>query len=563
METVSLPQSFFNQTGIGVIIVNLHMRPVYINSLAAALFGIKSQDEKTRLRECERFLINNRPLLEQTADFYYKHTAYEKKVVIKEKGSDKRIILKVFYSIDEGGQICIFLLPLSNSEAGEISSPPQQEARSHTDNWQDQASKLFELSEEDLLLVNNQFKIDGANQSIMQQESIQHCYEYLGQSQPCPECPAKDKTLGQIERSSIGHHIAGEYLTETIVPYGDGSGAMLTFGNTTEKIALIEKIKSTEAKVRRKQLILSSLVELALYMQSDDKEENILHAFMEDMVRLTDAEWAIILADGERKGSLWMKVSCNAPAKLTNELAGIYLRQSLRETGFCILPPSGIEEIKNACEQLPLKHGKKQVGLMIVKGKLNQEHRQLMSLFAEPIELFITNRMLAKKLDNLSSRDSLTELYNRNYLSNVFEEETRKFHEHGIHFSYILCDLNGLKPVNDIYGYKAGDTLIKETAQILSLQIRNTDIVARLGSDEFCILAPNTKYEQANTLIRKIKDALKEITVNLNDKTNIPINVSMGASGSDVSPPDDMRKIADQEMYLDKEEFYKSHERYR
>lgn len=565
MDAISLPQTFFEKTRIGVIIVNLQMSPVFINDVAVKMLHLNASDEKAQLKECERFLINNRPILEQTPDFYYKHQSFEKKVVLREKGTDRNQIIRVFYTIDEAGQICIFLLPADPGEAETDSSAAMQVdsvLKSDLEKWQNQALKLYENSSEELMLIQPDYTIEGASPSIIQQDSINHCYEYLGNNHPCADCPAKDKDFNEMEASSVGHHIAGEYITETIAPYKDGSGAMLTFGKTTEKIGLMEEINSAQAKIRRKQLILSSLVELALYMQSEDTEENIFNAFMEDLVRLTDAEWAIILANGERKGSLMMQVDSKAPDQLTSKLAGIYLQQSLREPGFCVLPPSNIEELRENCEQLPLKHGKQQVGLLIAKGKFNQEHIQLMSLFAEPLELFISNRMLTKQLQNMESRDPLTRVYNRNYMLKAFEEETAKFKDHQIPFSYILCDVNGIKPINDSKGQDAGDAVIKTAADTLFNQVRNTDVVARLGSDEFAILAPNTNHEQAKNLVTKIKNAISHIKVQLNDSTAVPLSIAMGSAGSNVHTPEELMKIADQDMYLDKEEYYKSNERY-
>jgi diguanylate cyclase (GGDEF)-like protein len=566
MEAISIPQSFFEKTSVGLIIVNLQMRPVFVNDVAARLMGISLSDEKTKLKQCERFLINNRPVLEQTPDFYYKHESYDKTLIFKERGTDRKQRLKVFYSIDEEGQICIFMVPMEPMDSADkrpIPSAADSYEPDDLDTWRDQAMKLYEYSAEELMLITPDLTIEGANPSIRQQDSITHCYEYLGNNQPCADCPVKDGDLKELESTSVGHHIAGEYITETIAPFSEGNGAMLTFGKTTEQIGLLEKINSTQTKLKKKQLVLSSLVELALYMQSDDTEENIFQAFMEDLVRLTEAEWAIILANGERKGSLWMQIGSQSPEELPSQLAGVYLKESLRETGFCILPPSGIEAIQQDCEQVPLKHGKDQVGLLIVKGKFNQEAIQLMSLFAEPLELFISNRMLMKKLDNMEHRDSLTRIFNRNYLLGAFEEEASKSKEHDIPFSIIICNINGIKEINDTKGQKAGDTVIASVAQILFKQVRNTDVVARLGSDEFAILAPNTNHSQGKVLINKIKSAVSSQTIQLDDHYSIPVSLAMGSAGTDIHPSEELMKVADQDMYLDKEEYYKSNERYR
>jgi diguanylate cyclase (GGDEF)-like protein/PAS domain S-box-containing protein len=101
----------------------------------------------------------------------------------------------------------------------------------------------------------------------------------------------------------------------------------------------------------------------------------------------------------------------------------------------------------------------------------------------------------------LSYHDELTGLYNRRYA----EEAIRRLNEsYQSPLAIIMGDLNGLKITNDVFGHKAGDELLKRTADILRKNCREEDIVARWGGDEFLLILPRTSAESARTIMNKI-----------------------------------------------------------
>ena len=96
-------------------------------------------------------------------------------------------------------------------------------------------------------------------------------------------------------------------------------------------------------------------------------------------------------------------------------------------------------------------------------------------------------RRLRHELERQSTRDELTQLYNRSF----FEAELDRFDE-GRSFpaSLLVADVDGLKPVNDREGHAAGDVLLRRTAAVLRSCFRTEDVVARVGGDEFVVLLP-------------------------------------------------------------------------
>lgn len=107
----------------------------------------------------------------------------------------------------------------------------------------------------------------------------------------------------------------------------------------------------------------------------------------------------------------------------------------------------------------------------------------------------------------LSYHDTLTGLYNRTF----FEEELRRLDtERQLPLSVIMGDANNLKLVNDVFGHREGDELIKAMAQVLRDSCRSEDIISRWGGDEFTILLPHTDYESAAMIARRILTRCRE-----------------------------------------------------
>jgi len=101
----------------------------------------------------------------------------------------------------------------------------------------------------------------------------------------------------------------------------------------------------------------------------------------------------------------------------------------------------------------------------------------------------------------LYNHDILTGLYNRAY----FEEEKKRLDcKRQMPLSVVVGDINGLKLINDAFGYAEGDKILAEVAKILKKSCRSRDIVARVGGDEFCILLPQTGSDTVQTIVRQI-----------------------------------------------------------
>lgn len=129
-----------------------------------------------------------------------------------------------------------------------------------------------------------------------------------------------------------------------------------------------------------------------------------------------------------------------------------------------------------------------------------------------------------EQINYLTYHDSMTGLYNRRYFSEV---SSQLIFDDALPISVIIGDINGLKMINDAFGHELGDCLIKETANILKESVRSTDIVTRIGGDEFAIFLPHTSKETAHTVLERIEKGTKIYNEDNRD-TPIKISISLG-----------------------------------
>ncbi|VBB07395.1 nucleotide cyclase [Lucifera butyrica] len=146
-----------------------------------------------------------------------------------------------------------------------------------------------------------------------------------------------------------------------------------------------------------------------------------------------------------------------------------------------------------------------------------------------------------------AERDALTGLYNRRFIDNVFPMFLAQMDRRNAKLSITILDCDNFKAINDHFGHKKGDLVLKGLSTILSAGIRKSDIAVRWGGDEFLIIAPYADKKDMGVILTRLKNELQELSKRL----QIEISVSAGVAvyPDDAKNLDDLITLADIAMY--------------
>ena len=164
---------------------------------------------------------------------------------------------------------------------------------------------------------------------------------------------------------------------------------------------------------------------------------------------------------------------------------------------------------------------------------------------------------LARSLRNLRSislTDDMTGCFNRRHGIFSLREWFSRAKRYGTQFAIIYFDLNGLKGINDKYGHQAGDLLLRSVSTAVKKVLRETDLLFRMGGDEFLVICPETDKKGAIVCAERMQKSVSEITI-VDKQSSFAFGIAH--SEEDYKEVDDMIHSADVSMYKMKQEMKK------
>lgn len=179
---------------------------------------------------------------------------------------------------------------------------------------------------------------------------------------------------------------------------------------------------------------------------------------------------------------------------------------------------------------------------------LNETFRLLVFLIITFLLVKLKNAIDTHKA--LSRTDSLTQVHNRRAFQDLADLELTKARRSKKPLSFLYVDIDNFKQINDHFGHRIGDTLLRSVAKTIKSNIRAIDIVARLGGDEFGILLAETGSGAVALVARKLKEKLLGLMKNYNRRVTFSIGVVTFET-----PPDSVDQLidaADSQMYFAK-----------
>ena len=189
-------------------------------------------------------------------------------------------------------------------------------------------------------------------------------------------------------------------------------------------------------------------------------------------------------------------------------------------------------------------------------GPLPPATRQLAQTVADSIALALANLKLRETLRHQSIRDPLTGLFNRRYMEETLERETRRVARAQRPLGIIMLDVDQFKLFNDTFGHDAGDALLRELGSFLRAHIRGEDVACRYGGEEFTLILPEASLEVTQERAEHLREDVKHLHAQYHDQPLGTVTLSFGvAVFPDHGPTGEVvLKAADAALYRAKRE---------
>ncbi|NMC52734.1 MAG: diguanylate cyclase [Chloroflexi bacterium] len=188
-------------------------------------------------------------------------------------------------------------------------------------------------------------------------------------------------------------------------------------------------------------------------------------------------------------------------------------------------------------------------------GAYSLESANLVQAFANEAAIAIENARLFQQVQLLAITDPLTGIFNRRYFFEIGGREFRRSVRHHHSLALVLIDIDHFKQFNDLYGHLAGDMVLREIGKESQKYLRESDIFARFGGEEFVLLLPETTAQDAFPIAERLRTIINELRVDVGGE-KVFVSVSMGVAerGSDTNDLYALFENADRALYAAKEQ---------
>jgi len=357
------------------------------------------------------------------------------------------------------------------------------------------------------------------------------------------------------------------------------SGCLIELRGETHIVSVIRDLSDRE----RSAVILRVRLELREFSVGHTAEELMVRA-LDEIEKITDSRIGFYHSVDEDRGTVSLQVwssrtlreFCKAEGSGSHyaiEGAGVWAdgireRRAVIQNDYAALPgrkgmPEGHAVVRRELVA-PTFRGGKIVAIVGVGNKpsdYDEDDVAIVSYIADLVWSIVVQKRsderiiaLNHQLEELAMTDDLTGMPNRRAFFAIAERELQRATRYSSPLSFIMMDVDHFKRINDTYGHAAGDDVLRTVAGVLRRGVRDVDIAARLGGEEFGVLMPNTRISDAILSAERIRAAVSRTACDyLGEELRVTVSMGVAAMTKESASLDSIMRTADAAMYRAKE----------
>jgi diguanylate cyclase (GGDEF)-like protein/putative nucleotidyltransferase with HDIG domain len=336
----------------------------------------------------------------------------------------------------------------------------------------------------------------------------------------------------ELDDQQLGYVVESENEGEVLITNESPTGRL--------KQSYVEQIQNANKEV-------FTLYELARVFSASLNLEETLELFTEKLGELVPFDTCTVYILDEAKGYAAAKhvkgenTSVIKDRKITlNEGATGYVLQNKTPVyqvspmlDFAFYEPEIVSHYLSMAS-LPLLAENRLIGAVSLYSSelvnYEDEHMRLLETVSKIAADAISKSISHAETENRSLTDPMTNLPNARSLQAQFEVEVARAYRSRNEFQLLMIDLDGFKKVNDTYGHKAGDAMLREVSKVMRSQLRDYDFLARYAGDEFVAILPETTKSEIHDLVHRIEVAVKEFVLPVGDDKFAKVGASIGSA---------------------------------
>ncbi len=367
------------------------------------------------------------------------------------------------------------------------------------------------------------------------------------------------RPVGELARAALAIS-RGELHRPVLVKASD------EIGELAESFELMrQNLVRMQGSLRDRIEELQVLYGVARAVSSTLDLSELLHTILDRLMAVMKAERGSIMLYDEERDELRVEVARGIEPALTREAR---VKMGERVSGYVLqtgrpLLVQDTEASPNLARlkdgdvasgtllSVPLIHKEKRLGVLNVSKTtaftFDEKDQELFTALANQAAIAIQNA----RLYTLAITDELTRLYIRRFFYQRLREEMRRSSRYGKPCSVLVMDVDHFKKFNDTYGHQAGDEVLQFVARTMRECVRNIDIVARLGGEEFAVLCPEQSEDEAAIPAERIRERLASTRLKLSSGTEVGVTTSIGIAmfPRDGETQESLVDAADQALY--------------